>query len=134
MMGLSADGKQELLINVNLAMQTLDEKGLSPYRTFDSISKFAELLSISKGKNFAPRISTHKISENTEINLVAPPCGSNSIIINSNGEYLFIDSGYACYQNEMVNIFNKIIPEFSTIKKKILITLILVISVDKNTK
>ena len=122
MMGLSADGKQELLINVNLAMQTLDEKGLSPYRTFDSISKFAELLSISKGKNFAPRISTHKISENTEITLVEPPCGSNTIIINSNREYLFIDSGYACYQNEMVNIFNKIIPEFSTIKKKILIT------------
>ena len=103
MMGLSADGKQELLINVNLAMQTLDEKGLSPYRTFDSISKFAELLSISKGKNFAPRISTHEISENTKITLVEPPCGSNTIIINSNGEYLFIDSGYACYQNEMVN-------------------------------
>ncbi len=122
MMGLSEDGKQELLINVNLAMQTLDEKGLSPYRTFDSISKFAELLSISKGKNFAPRISTHKISENTEVTLIEPPCGSNTIIINSNGEYLFIDSGYACYQNEMVNIFNKIIPEFSAIKKKILIT------------
>jgi len=30
MMGLSAEEKQELLINVNLAMQTLDEKGLSP--------------------------------------------------------------------------------------------------------
>lgn len=122
MMGLSADGKQELLINVNLAMQTLDEKGLSPYRTFDSISKFAELLSISKGKNFAPRISTHQITPNTEITLIEPPCGSNTMIIKSNGEYLFIDSGYACYQNEMVNIFNKIIPEFSTIKKKILIT------------
>ena len=122
MMGLSADGKQELLINVNLAMQTLDEKGLSPYRTFDSISKFAELLSVSKGKSFAPRISTHKISKNTEITLIEPPCGSNTMIINSNGEYLFIDSGYACYQKEMVDIFNKIIPDFGDIKKKILIT------------
>ncbi len=122
MMGLSADAKQELLINVNLAMQTLDEKGLSPYRTFDSISKFAELLSLSKGKAFAPRISTHKISENTEITLIEPPCGSNTIIINSNGEYLWIDSGYACYQNEMLDLFHKIIPDFSSIKKKILIT------------
>ena len=122
MMGLSSDAKQELLINVNLAMQTLDEKGLSPYRTFDSISKFAELLSVSKGKSFVPRISTHQISENTKITLIEPPCGSNTIIINSNGDYLFVDSGYACYQNEMVDIFNKIIPDFGAVKKKILIT------------
>ncbi len=122
MMGLSADAKQELLINVNLAMQTLDEKGLSPYRTFDSISKFAELLSISKGKNFAPRISTHRITENTEIILIEPPCGSNTIIIHSNGNYLFVDSGYACYQAEMLEIFDKIIPRFRTVKKKILVT------------
>ena len=122
MMGLSEDAKQELLINVNLAMQTLDEKGLSPYRTFDSISKFAELLSASKGKNFVPRITTHKISENTEIILIEPPCGSNTIIIKSNGKYLFIDCGYACYKNEMMEIFNKIIPEFNSIKKSIVVT------------
>lgn len=122
MMGLSAGANQELLINVNLAMQTLDEKGLSPYRTFDSISKFAELLSVSKGENFAPRISTHQVSENTEITLIEPPCGSNTMIIKSNGDYLFIDSGYACYQKEMIDIFNKIIPEFNVIKKKILVT------------
>lgn len=122
MMGMSDSENQELLINVNLAMQTLDEKGLSPYRTFDSISKFAELLSVSKGKNFAPRISTHQISENTEITLIEPPCGSNTMIIKSNGEYLFVDSGYACYQKEMLEIFEKIIPNFSSIKKKIIIT------------
>ena len=122
MMGLSADAKQQLLINVNLAMQTLDEKGLSPYRTFDSISKFAELLSVSKGKNFVPRISTHQIAQNTEITLIEPPCGSNTMIIKSNGEYLFIDSGYACYQKEMLEIFNKLIPEYGTVKKRVLIT------------
>jgi len=122
MMGLSAGEKQNLLININLAMQTLDEKGLSPYRTFDSISKFAELLSVSKGKNFVPRISTHTISENTGIISIEPPCGSNTAIIRSNGDYLFIDSGYACYREEMLDIFEKIIPDFSSIKKKILIT------------
>ncbi len=122
MMGLSEDAKQGLLINVNLAMQTLDEKGLSPYRTFDSISKFAELLSLSKGENFTPLISTHKISENTEITLIEPPCGSNTMIIKSKREYLFVDSGYACYQKEMLDIFKEIIPEFNTVKKKILIT------------
>ena len=46
--GLSEDVSRELSVHVNLAMQTLDEQGLSPYRTFDSISKFAELLGASK--------------------------------------------------------------------------------------
>jgi len=122
MMGLSETIRRELLVHVNLAMQTLDEQGLSPYRTFDSISKFAELLAASKGKNFSPRISTHKITENTEIILIEPPCGSNTIIINSNGNILFVDSGYACYAEEMQNIFKKIIPNYNEIKKSILIT------------
>lgn len=122
MMQLSFDAEQELLINVNLAMQTLDEKGLSPYRTFDSVSKFAELLSISKGESFAPRISTHKITDNTEITLIEPPCGSNTMIIKSNGDYLFVDSGYACYKTEMLRIFELSVPNFSDLNKQILIT------------
>lgn len=92
-MGLSEEVSRELLVHVNLAMQTLDEQGLSPYRTFDSINKFAELLGASKGKNFNPRISTHKVTENTEITLIEPPCGSNTIIIKSNDKVLFVDSG-----------------------------------------
>ena len=121
-MGLSEGVSRELLVHVNLAMQTLDEQGLSPYRTFDSISKFAELLGASKGKAFMPRISTHKISDNTEITLVEPPCGSNTIIIKSNGKVLFVDSGYACYSDEMLGVIRKIVPDFDTIKKTILVT------------
>ncbi len=121
-MGLTEDISRELLVHVNLAMQTLDEQGLSPYRTFDSISKFAELLGASKGKAFEPRISTHQVSANTEITLIEPPCGSNTIIIKSNGKLLFIDCGYACYRDEMLEIFERIIPDFSEQKKSILVT------------
>ena len=120
--GLSEEVSRELLVHVNLAMQTLDEEGLSPYRTFDSISKFAELLGASKGDAFIPRISTHKISDNTEITLIEPPCGSNTIIIKSNGNYLFVDSGYACYAEEMLRVFRKAVPDFDNIKKRILVT------------
>ncbi len=121
-MGLSENERKELLVHVNLAMQTLDEQGLSPYRTFDSISKFAELLGASKGSAFEPRISTHRISSNTEITLIEPPCGSNTIIINSNHNLLFVDCGYACYRDEMLEIYERLIPDFKTRKKSILIT------------
>ncbi len=122
LMGLSEKIREKLLVHVNLAMQTLDEQGLSPYRTFDSISKFAELLSASAGESFSPRISTHKITENTDIILIEPPCGSNTAIIRSNGKMLFVDSGYACYKDEMLGIFKKLIPDFGTMKKTILVT------------
>ncbi len=121
-MGLSPEIRCELMTSVNLAMQTLDEQGLSPYRTFDSISKFAELLGASKGKSFNPRISTHKVSDNTEITLIEPPCGSNTIIIKSNDKVLFVDSGYACYRDEMLDVFRKILPDFDKMEKTILVT------------
>ncbi len=120
--GLSDEISRELLVHVNLAMQTLDEQGLSPYKTFDSISKFAELLGASKGKSFIPRVSNHKISNNTEIILIEPPCGSNTIIIKSNDKVLFVDSGYACYSDEMLKVISKIVPNFNEIKKTILVT------------
>ena len=121
-MGLSEKVSRELLTSVNLAMQTLDEQGLSPYRTFDSISKFAELLGASKGKNFNPRTSTHKVTDDTEITLIEPPCGSNTIIIKSNNKVLFVDSGYACYADEMREVFRKILPKFDDLEKTILVT------------
>ena len=65
-MGLSEKKKEDLLVNVNLAMQTLDEQGLSPYKTFDSISRFAELLTECKGDNFNPRVTVHNVTEKTK--------------------------------------------------------------------
>ena len=121
-MGLSEEVQRELLVHVNLAMQTLDEQGLSPYRTFDSISKFAELLGASKGKAFSPRISRHRVSDATEIILIEPPCGSNTTIIKSNDKVLFVDSGYACYKEEMLEVFRRVVPGFDTMEKTILVT------------
>lgn len=121
-MGLAEEVKSDLLVNANLAMQMLDEQGLSPYKTFDSIGKFAELLAESRGAAFSPRITIHKIAENTEIVLIEPPCGSNTAIIKSGGEILFVDSGYALYKDEMTAIFKKILPDFDDMKKRIFVT------------
>ena len=121
-MGLSDSVRNGLLVNANLAMQTLDERGLSPYKTFDSISRFADLLAKSRGEHFSPRISHHAITDHTSITIIEPPCGSNTFIIHSNDQYLFIDSGYAVYRNEMEQIFRSLIPDFENIQRRILIT------------
>jgi len=121
-MNVTEEKREELLVNTNLAMQLLDERGLSPYRTFDSISRFAELLGQSRGDCFRPRITRHAITEETELVLIEPPCGSNTAILCHGGERLFIDSGYACYQAEMLTILRRLFPDFDQARKRILIT------------
>lgn len=122
MLALNAEQKQNLLVYSNLAMQTLDQQGLSPYRTFDSISRFAELLSRHRGEGFVPRISTHQITEHTDILLIEPPCGSNTAILRSGGKILCIDSGYARYRQETLAILRSLIPDFDTTPKTLLLT------------
>ena len=121
-MDIPEESRDELIINTNLAMQQLDEEGTSPYRTFDSISRFVEMLAASRGKNFSPRITKHVITEKTEITLIEPPCGSNTAIIRSGDEYLFMDTGYACYRKEMLDIIHELIPSFDDMFKKVFIT------------
>ena len=120
--GLPEEMRDDLLVNSNLVMQMLDEKGLSPFKTFESIRRFAELLSACRGDAFLPRISRHSVTEQTEIILIEPPCGSNTAILRSAGEVLFIDSGYALYQEEMQKLFRSLIPEYDQMKKRIFIT------------
>ena len=120
--GLPEENRDTLLVNSNLVMQMLDEKGLSPFKTFESISRFAELLSISRGDAFRPRVTRHPVAESTEVILIEPPCGSNTAILRSGGETLFIDCGYALYRQEMQALFRSLLPEYDRMAKRIFIT------------
>ena len=120
--GLPEEKRDVLLVNSNLVMQMLDEKGLSPFKTFDSISRFAELLSACRGEAFLPRVTRHRITKDTEIILIEPACGSNTAIVRSAGETLFIDSGYALYRQEMEALFRSLLLEYDRMEKRIFIT------------
>ena len=119
---LNEDEREKLLVNVNLAMQTLDERGLSPYKTFDSIGRFAELLSACKGERYEPRITEHVITDKTKITLIEPDCGSNTAIIESDGQRVFVDSGYACYRDEALKTIKKIVPDFKKGEESVIVT------------
>lgn len=121
-LNLPESKRDGLLVNSNLVMQILDEKGLSPYKTFESISRFAHLLAACRGEAFAPRITHHKITDETEIILIEPACGSNTTIIKSRDEVLFVDCGYALYREEMEKLLAGLLPGFESMHKKICVT------------
>ena len=121
-LGLTESIRDDLMVNTNVVMQMLDEKGQSPYKTFEGISRLAHMLAACRGSRFSPRKTRHKITDNTEIILIEPPCGSNTIILVSSGRVLFIDSGYALYREEMESIFRELLPEYDSMRKMIYIT------------
>ena len=120
--GLPEEKRDVLLVNSNLVMQNLDDIGQSPFRTFANISRFAEILSRSRAESFRPRITKYAISGKTRLTMIEPPCGSNTAILQSGEETLFIDCGYALYREEMLQIFRSLLPDFDQMKKRIIIT------------
>ena len=114
--------KEELLVNANLAMQTLDEQGLSPFKTFDSIHRFAELLTKSRGEGFSPRVTRYAFTEKSSLTVIEPPCGSNTMLLQSDGETVMIDSGYAVYREEMLSLLKELFPSWEKGEKKIFLT------------
>lgn len=119
---LSRNKANELMAQSNLIMQMLDERNEPPYKTFDYIGKFADMLVQYKGENFKPEISRLQMKDGFEIYCIQPPCGSNTYILHKNESLLFVDSGFACYAPEMYRIFLKLFPNFEAMHREIMIS------------
>lgn len=110
------------LNNSNKILQILEDKNENYFKTFNYIRKFASFTVDYKNENFNPRISHKTIGDNTMIYLIEPPCGGNTYILESESELLFVDSGFACYSDEMKKIFHELFPDFDNMKKQIVLT------------
>lgn len=121
-LSLTQEQTNIFLDNSNKILQILEDKHENYFKTFNYIRKFANMTVDYKGDNFNPRVSHKCITANTTIYLIEPPCGGNVYIINSGDELLFVDSGFACYRNEMKKLFHELFPDFDNMEKKIVIT------------
>ncbi len=119
---LPLDVKAKLAVNLNRVMQLLEDRNLPAKTTFESMAKCASHVVKYEGENFKPRISTYQIKKGYEIISIEPPCGSNTYIIKYNKKYLFIDTGYSVYKDEMLKVFSDLGIDFVGIEKKVIIT------------
>lgn len=110
------------LNNSNKILQILEDKHENYFKTFDYIRKFANFTVDYKNDNYNPRISHKSITDDTSIYLIEPPCGGNTYIIESEQELLFVDSGFACYMDEMKKIFHELFPNFDDMNKQLILT------------
>ena len=121
-MGLDSSSRADLVLNANLVMQLLDERNEPFHKTFDYIRSFGEALARYRGEAFCPRITEYDLAEDLHIILIEPPCGSNICVVRHAGKYLFVDTGYACYREEMLRLLRQLIPNFDICEKEALVT------------
>lgn len=121
-MGLGQESRTELVIQSNQVMQKLDERNEPFHKTFEYIRLFSESLARYRGDAFCPRVTRHEYGEDLTITLIEPPCGGNTCILRHRDMYLFVDTGYACYRQEMLSLLRVLIPDFDTCRKAALIT------------
>lgn len=119
---LDKEAENALITDSNAIMQNLDEHSGASHMTFSYIGKFAEMLHSFKGTHFNPRISARTLEDGFRLHCIEPPCGSNSYILEKNGDLLFIDCGFACYKEEMLQLLRGMFPGFDTRKKDLILT------------
>ena len=121
-LNLSQEETNELLIIANRLMQILDEQNKPVLQTFDYIRRFAQLVVDHKGEDFNPKITKFQLADDLQIRVIEPPCGSNIAIIEKDGKCLAIDTGFACYKDEMLNVFNNLYSNFAKCEKYAILT------------
>lgn len=119
---LTQEQTNEVIIHSNRIMQLLDEKKETPFKTFEYIHKFAKFVTDHKGDNYRAIVNSKRISDLVNIHIIQPPCGSNTYILESPEELLFVDCGFACYKDEMMEVIQELIPNFHSLRKSIIIT------------
>jgi glyoxylase-like metal-dependent hydrolase (beta-lactamase superfamily II) len=103
-------------------MQRLDELNLPAHRTFDVIGKIVDMIAAYAGPKFEPRISRTPLKNGIVLHLIEPPVGSDIWIMEREKELLFIDTGFACYSDEMRAILLKLFPDFDSRERRCIIT------------
>ena len=109
-LNLNQEQTNELLIRANRLMQLLDEQNKPVLQTFDFIRRFAKQVVDNKGRNFKPIVNKKEVAQDFTIYSIEPPCGSNTFVLESKDNIMLVDTGFACYRDEMVDLLSSIIP------------------------
>ncbi len=111
-----------VMANSNAIMQNLDARKELPHKTFEYIKKYAQFIDHYKGDEFFMTHKEHQLNENVKLHIFMPPCGSNIFAMECGDRLAFIDSGFACFRNEIIREFKKVFENFDSAKTQLWLT------------
>ena len=121
-LNLTHEQANALMTASNQIMQRLDALNQPPHQVFDTIGRLVDLMAGCRGARFRPRLSKVELTDGFTLHLIEPPCGSNTYIYEKDGALLFIDTGFACYEQEMADICEGLFPGFARRSRRAIVT------------
>ena len=121
-LSLTQEQTRKVLIYSNRIMQLLDEQKKSPIQTFDYIRRFARFVRDRQGDEFKAELTELRPAEGLTVRVISPPCGSNVCVLEYGGELLFVDTGFACYREEMLALLRRLWPDFDAMPRQAFLT------------
>lgn len=124
LLDLSPTQTKEFIYYSNLAMQLMDEKGESPAKTFEYVSRFAHFVAEHGGPAYECRITSQKLTPRVCVTVLEPPCGSNISVLEDlqTKALLVIDGGFTCYEAMTMRLLRSLFPDYDARRKEMLLT------------
>lgn len=119
---LDDDKVKEFVAECRGVTELLTERGQEPDVVFDKVRQLADFIAYHRDLNFKPRITVHHITDETDLHVIEPPCGSNTYILRNDDSLLFIDSGMGIFSDEMITELREMFPAFFSMGKTMLVT------------
>ena len=123
-LGLTEEGREEVLINSNRFMQNLMHEGADPYKPFDYLNRLAEAFARYRGSAFAKSTRITRFATAGEVPCVCiePPVGSNTWVLECDDVLLCVDGGYCCFADEMEQILRNLYPDWDVRRHELFLT------------
>ncbi|MDO5844845.1 MAG: MBL fold metallo-hydrolase [Methanocorpusculum sp.] len=118
---LSEADRNKLANNAEIIRKNLCAINEPHEKTFSYILTYADFLKECKGSGYVTRIASRDI-KGIKLWSIEPPCGSTTYILDFDKSLLAVDAGYPCYKEELHNVILKIIPDFDTREKDLILT------------
>lgn len=122
LLDLSNEKTIEFITESNRIFQMLQDKGETPDKVFDYIRRFAYFISKHRGIHFKADVEKISLSDGVDLYNIQPPCGSNTYVLDDGDELILIDTGYAIYADELLEVLYQLFPDLSLRNKSVYIT------------
>ena len=119
---LDQDRTNDVLVYANEIVQDVDDEDKPTLQAFDYIRRSAEFVRSHENDAFKPRIGREQLADDLVLHTIEPPCGSDVFVLEHGDELLFVDGGFACYADEMLDLLVSLIDGFERKSKIALIT------------
>lgn len=119
---LSNEKTIEFMSESSRVLETVQKLGEDPRKVFEYIRDFAYKLARYRGAGFNPFITQYDLTGQTRLHVIEPPLGSNTYILENGRQLLLMDSGFALYANEMLQVLHTLFPDFDKREKIMMIT------------